>query len=63
MTAGGAYTLKYATVSQFPIVVAKNTTPIITLVDKILSAKQLNPNADISAFEKQIDDLVYKLYR
>jgi hypothetical protein len=62
MTAGGAFTLKYATISQLPIVIAKNTKPIITLVDKILSAKQLNPNADISVLEKQIDALVYKLY-
>jgi len=35
---------------------------IITLVDQILSAKQQNPEADISQLEKQIDHLVYKLY-
>jgi hypothetical protein len=62
MTAGGAFTLKYTTVSQFPIIVSKNTKPIIMLADKILSAKQLDPCADISAFEKQIDILVYELY-
>jgi hypothetical protein len=62
MTAGGAFTLKYTTVSQFPIIIAENTKPIIMLVDKILSAKQFNPSADISAFEKQIDALVYELY-
>jgi hypothetical protein len=62
MTAGGAFTLKYSTISQLPIVVDKNTKPIIKLVDKILLAKQLNPNADVASFEKQIDALVYELY-
>jgi type I restriction-modification system DNA methylase subunit len=62
ITAGGAFTLKYKTVSQFPIVIADNMKPIIMLVDKILDAKQLNSGIDISALEKQIDILVYKLY-
>ena len=33
-----------------------------TLVDQILSAKKQNPEADTSHLEKQIDQLVYKLY-
>jgi adenine-specific DNA-methyltransferase len=36
--------------------------PSITLVDQILAAKQKDPQADTSALEKQIDDMVYKLY-
>ncbi|MBI5682851.1 MAG: hypothetical protein HZC45_06780 [Deltaproteobacteria bacterium] len=36
--------------------------PFITLVDQILAAKQKDPNADTSAFERQIDEMVYKLY-
>ena len=36
--------------------------PIITLVDQILSAKAANPKADTSALERQIDEMVYKLY-
>jgi len=32
------------------------------LVDKILEAKNQNPNADTTEYEKQIDQLVYKLY-
>ena len=35
---------------------------LISLVDKILSAKNKNPSPDISELEKQIDDHVYKLY-
>ncbi|MGC8718373.1 MAG: TaqI-like C-terminal specificity domain-containing protein, partial [bacterium] len=35
---------------------------IESLVDKILQAKQQNPDADISDFERQIDQLVYQLY-
>jgi hypothetical protein len=40
--------------------------PIVTqieeLVDKILSAKKSNPQADTSQWEKEIDKLVYSLY-
>ena len=35
---------------------------IEALVDKILVAKQQNPHADTSHLERQIDQLVYKLY-
>jgi hypothetical protein len=35
---------------------------IEALVDKIIIAKKQNKNADTSAYEKQIDQLVYKLY-
>ena len=64
MTAGGAYTLKAATIEAMPI---PNSTPaqlqlIIDLVDKILAAKKQDSQADISAEEQQIDKIVYKLY-
>jgi hypothetical protein len=36
--------------------------PIISLVEKILSAKKENPTADTSALEAEIDKLVYVLY-
>jgi len=36
--------------------------PFITLVDQILTVKRENPVADTSGLEKQIDQLVYKLY-
>jgi hypothetical protein len=36
--------------------------PFITLVDQILAAKKKAPNADTSALERQIDEMVYKLY-
>lgn len=35
---------------------------IENLVDQILTAKKLNPNADTAQLEKQIDQLVYQLY-
>ena len=35
---------------------------IISLVDKILAVKKANPQADTADLEKQIDQLVYKLY-
>jgi adenine-specific DNA-methyltransferase len=40
----------------------KEQQPFITLVDQILSAKQKDPDADISAIERQIDEMVYDLY-
>ena len=36
--------------------------PIITFLNQILEAKQANPQADTSALEAQIDQLVYELY-
>lgn len=34
----------------------------ITIVNQILSAKQKDPNAGTSSLERQIDEMVYKLY-
>ena len=72
MTAGGAFTLKYETVSKFPVKFISNNKqkPFIKLIDKILSitksedylkdpSKQKN---QVAKYEKQIDQLVYKLY-
>ncbi|MFN3533709.1 MAG: hypothetical protein ACK41Q_14600 [Candidatus Brocadia sp.] len=36
--------------------------PFITLVDQILAAKKKDPNANTSALEQEIDEMVYKLY-
>jgi hypothetical protein len=36
--------------------------PIVKLVDKILGAKRANPQADVSAWEREIDERVYRLY-
>ena len=36
--------------------------PISDFTSKILEAKQANPQADTSALEAQIDQLVYELY-
>jgi hypothetical protein len=50
---------------KIPPITSSNK-PIIqqieALVDKILAAKKQNPNANTSSLEKQIDELVYKLY-
>lgn len=49
---------------QIPIkeITEQEQLPFITFVDKILYAKKLNPQADTSAWEKEIDALVYQLY-
>ena len=50
-------------VKEFPIPLTSHEiqTSIIQIVDQILAAKQ-TPNADMSALERQIDQMVYKLY-
>ena len=36
--------------------------PFIALVDQIPAIKQKDPDADTSVLERQIDQMVYKLY-
>jgi len=51
-------------IQQFPIPEAPpiKQAPIESLVDQILAAKKKDSNADTSAPERQIDEMVYKLY-
>ena len=62
MTAGGAYTLKAATISALPFKIAKDTTEISSVVDKILSIKDQDHDANVLEEESEIDSLVYQLY-
>ena len=64
MTAGGAYTLKHETISDFPIKMISQIAqkPFIELVDRILTAKQRDPAADTRALEAELDRRVYALY-
>lgn len=64
MTAGGAYTLKYETVIEFPIkkVSKRIQNSFIKLVDKILYIKNEDTQADVESLEQTIDVMVYKLY-
>ena len=41
---------------------SKQQAPIIAVVDQILAIKKTNLNADTSALEREIDELVYGLY-
>jgi len=56
--------IKNNQLKQLPIpkIHEKTQQPFVTLIDQILTAKQKDPNADISALEKQIDEMVYALY-
>ena len=51
-------------VSQIPIPTIKpaQQAPISKIVDQILAAKRTDPDADVSALENEIDQLVYLLY-
>ena len=51
-----------AYVETIPISYPKDQKPFIKLVDKILSLKKSNPEADTSDLEAEIDMLVYELY-
>ena len=64
MTAGGAYTLKAATIEAMPI---PDSTPeqrqaIINIVNTILDTKKQDPTTDVAMEEQQIDELVYNLF-
>lgn len=50
-------------VSQIPILEPKATNNFEKLVKRIISTKAKDPKADVSKFEKQIDQLVYQLYK
>jgi len=64
MTAGGAYTLKAATIEALPIPMASQDKQeaVIELVNKILNTKSVDTNADVTSQEQEIDSLVYELY-
>jgi len=52
------------TVGKLPIPAVPTETQrsLVKLVDSILAAKRANPQADTSALESQIDEMVYELY-
>jgi adenine-specific DNA-methyltransferase len=64
MTAGGAFTLKKATIDEFPLKIIDDSTQqaFIKKVNQILAEKSQNPSADTSVLETDIDQLVYALY-
>jgi hypothetical protein len=62
MTAGGAYTLKAATISSLPFKIAGDTSEIANIVNRILATKDKDHSADVSKEESKIDRLVYQLY-
>ncbi|MBC8344634.1 MAG: hypothetical protein H8E56_00075 [Candidatus Marinimicrobia bacterium] len=49
-------------VDNLPIEISKNQNLIGNLADQILTAKKVNPQADTSKLEREIDVLVYDLY-
>ena len=47
---------------RIPTISEKEQKPFVSIVDKILSAKEKNPEAATGELEKQLDEMVYKLY-
>jgi adenine-specific DNA-methyltransferase len=61
---GEALELYQKPLSEVPIkrIGTDEQKPFIKLVDRILAAKQRDAEADTSALEREIDELVYALY-
>ena len=62
--AGGYLRIGNNEIKNIPIpdLTTEQQAPIVRIVDKILAAKDTNPDADVSEFEKKIDQIVYLLY-
>ena len=61
---GGWYEVQPDGLESFPVPVvsSEKQTPIVGLVDRILTAKRAKPTADTTAWEREIDERVYRLY-
>jgi adenine-specific DNA-methyltransferase len=61
---GGYQEFKTQYVKELPIpaVLPEKQKPVERLVDRILAAKAQAASADVSALEREIDQLVYALY-
>ncbi|MFZ3089762.1 MAG: class I SAM-dependent DNA methyltransferase [Nitrospirota bacterium] len=61
---GGYFNIGNNEINNIPIANFSQATKIgfAKIVDQILTAKQKDPDADTSALEKQIDEMVYELY-
>ncbi len=61
---GGFYDFEPRYSSQWPIPAAspEKQKPVERLVDRILAAKQRDARADVSALERELDELVHALY-
>lgn len=59
---GGFYEFKPMYVSQIPIPKAVDPKPIEALVTQILAAKAKSPMANVAILEREIDQIVYRLY-
>jgi curved DNA-binding protein CbpA len=62
---GGFLALQWPVMKTFPIpaVSPEKQEPVERLVERILAAKAKDADADVSALEQEIDDLVYALYQ
>ena len=60
---GGYFSYSSSIIDAIPLIIENvSQQAFTTIVDQILSLKNADPNADTTSFEKQIDQMVYKLY-
>ena len=64
MTAGGAYTLKAASISALPFKIAgvESQKKIGDIVELILEMKSHDHDTEVTELESEIDNIVYQLY-
>ena len=62
MTAGGAYTLKKATIEYLPIKLTDDITVFEILVDYVIYLREIDNDLLYSFFDNLIDGIVYELY-
>ena len=48
--------------SFFFVQIIPSKNKIVKIVDEIIALKKANPQSDISILEKQIDEIVYRIY-
>ena len=59
---GNSKEIKKFIIEQIPVKTISDETPFIEKVNQILAAKKLQPTADTTVLEKEIDQLIYQLY-
>ena len=59
---GTTFTKEMLNELPLPELVPKDVAKLVSIVDRILAAKQRDAGADVSGLEREIDELVYALY-
>lgn len=59
---GNSKEIKKFIIEQIPVKTISDETPFMEIVNQILAAKKLEPTADTTVLDKEIDQLIFQLY-